>query len=292
MPTSVNSAIEELADAVGDPFLVKMNRDHAINFINRSARDLRNSGWLLPIEPALFGLEDSVYEYDVPSNFAYVWHLREGSHTQDNAATQDTGTDIDGAIDASVTSVTVDDGSIFVVNDHIQLEDEILLITAISSNTLTVRRAQFGTTAASHSDNTDIDRPMTDVDFDKVTPRAYWDMKQATGGWTSAQAARGSRAIFVFDEDYFSFTADTPIQVVGQKRPTESYSSGDNLDTLVESFLLDRATMYASQFLRAQGDSPHLTEIAREAWGRSEQFLRYQPQEFRVRPGSKRVPGR
>lgn len=292
MPLTINAAREQLADAVGDPLFARMNRDHALNFIDRASRDLRNSGWYLPVEPALVGLESNIYEYDVPTNFAYIYEIRVGDISQDNAATQDTGTTLAEAIDLTETDWDVSDGSIFVVNDHIQVDTEVVLITAIATNTLTVRRAQFGSTAATHANASAILRPMTDVDYDEIIPRAYWYMKLATGGMTAAQAARGSRPIFVFNEDFFSFTADTPLQIHGQRRPTETYAAGDTLDAHIESFVLDRATAYAAQFLRAQGDHPYLTEIAREALARSEQFLRLHPQEFRMRPGSTRVPGR
>ena len=293
MSLLVNAAREQLADAIGDPLMVKVNRDHLLNFVNRASRDLRNSGWYLPVEPALVGLESDIYEYDVPSRFAYVSHLRIGDLSFDNASFQDTGFDTTTDPGATGTTVGVGDGSIFVVNDHIQLENEVVLITAIATNTLTIRRAQFGTTAAAHAVGVDVRRPMTDVDYDEIIPRAYWRMVPATGGMTAAQAARGSRPLFVFNEDYFRFTAETPFQVNGQRRPTETYSSGDTLDDHIESFLLDRATVYATQFMRAQPDAiGDLSNISREAWARSEQFLRLHPQEFRMKPNSTRVPSR
>lgn len=172
MPLTINLAREQIADAVGDPQMVSANRDHYLNFLNRASRDLRNSGWYLPVEPALVGLESNVFEYDVPANFAYISHIRIGDMSYDNASNQDTGTDLNGAVTAAATSWVVDDGSIFVVNDHIQVATETVLITAISGNTLTVRRAQFGTTAAAQADNASILRPMTDVDFDEIIPRA------------------------------------------------------------------------------------------------------------------------
>lgn len=294
MPLLANSAREQIAEAIGDPLLVKVNRDHLTNFLNRASRDLRNMGWLLPIEPALIGLESDVFEYDVPLNFAYIKEIRIGDLSFDNAGNEDTGVDVNdaGGISAADTTLVVTDGSIFVVNDYIQIDNEVILITAITTNTLTIRRAQFGTTAATHADAANVLRPMTDVDYDEIVPRAYWYLKLATGGMTAAQAARGSRPIIVFNEDFFSFTATTPIQIHGQRRPTETYAAGDTLDAHIESFTLDRATVYAAQFLRAQGDSPHLTEIAREALLRSEQFIRLHPAEFRVKPNSTRIPGR
>ena len=57
------------------------------------------------------------------------------------------------ALDTSETGVDVDDGSVFSVNDVIRVDAEHMTISGISSNTLTVTRAQQGTTAATHSDN-------------------------------------------------------------------------------------------------------------------------------------------
>jgi hypothetical protein len=66
----------------------------------------------------------------------------------------DAATTLNGAINNSVTSVVVTDGSVFpsVGNFRILVESEIMLCTARSSNTLTVLRGQEGTTAASHGD--------------------------------------------------------------------------------------------------------------------------------------------
>jgi hypothetical protein len=58
-----------------------------------------------------------------------------------------------GSINASVTSITVDDGSIFPSSGDfsIIIGIEIMKVTARSSNTLTVVRGQDGTTGASHT---------------------------------------------------------------------------------------------------------------------------------------------
>src|SRR3990167_10791834 len=56
------------------------------------------------------------------------------------------------ALDTSETGVDVDDGTKFNVGDGIQVDSEIMLVTAINTNTLTVTRAIQGTTAATHDD--------------------------------------------------------------------------------------------------------------------------------------------
>ena len=64
-----------------------------------------------------------------------------------------TGNLLNGAINSSATSITVDYGAAFSVNDILLIDSEKMLITAISSNTLTVTRGYKSTTAAEHSDN-------------------------------------------------------------------------------------------------------------------------------------------
>ena len=66
---------------------------------------------------------------------------------------------INGAINDSVTTVTVDDRDYFKRGDLIRLENEILEVTAISGNDLTVIRGSHGSTSASHSDDTAIRLP-------------------------------------------------------------------------------------------------------------------------------------
>lgn len=78
---------------------------------------------------------------------------------------------IDGGINSSVTTVTVDDGDYFKVGDLIRIANEIMEVTAISTNDLTVKRGLFGSTAATHSDDTAIRLPFFNMtaDFDKFS---------------------------------------------------------------------------------------------------------------------------
>lgn len=64
---------------------------------------------------------------------------------------------LNGAIDDSTTSVVVDDGTIFEIDQArrervLKVGSELMTIDSISSNTLTVTRGAFGTSAAAHSD--------------------------------------------------------------------------------------------------------------------------------------------
>ena len=61
------------------------------------------------------------------------------------------------AVDSGAeTAIDVDDGSYFRVGDILQLETEAIEVTEIATNTITVRRAVLGSSAASHSDDTPI----------------------------------------------------------------------------------------------------------------------------------------
>ena len=62
-------------------------------------------------------------------------------------------TQLDGAINNSVTSITVDNGEHFYPNTFLKINSEAMIVTAVSGNTLTVTRGADGTSAAAHSDN-------------------------------------------------------------------------------------------------------------------------------------------
>lgn len=291
----VNVHREEISLNIGDPFMEAVKEATLLNFVNRAARDLQNSGWLLPAEHAEnIELLANEYEYDVPARFAYVKELRIGDQTRGNAATVATGVLLDEAADITDATLTftVDDGTIFAINDLIQMDDEVMLVTGISTNDLTVSRGYFSTAAILHLDNAPILRPNANTVFDEIIPRAYWRPKLQTGGANTTTAALGSRPQFIFHSSLFSFTAGTPLQVVGQRRPTTVYTATDTLDAQMESFIVERATAYAARFLFAQGEAPHLDVVYRESLATSEQFLRLHPAEFRVKPNSTRIPSR
>jgi hypothetical protein len=57
-----------------------------------------------------------------------------------------------GGIDDSTTTMTVTDGTIFRANDVIMVENELMHVTSIATNALTVVRGYAGSTAAAHAD--------------------------------------------------------------------------------------------------------------------------------------------
>jgi len=76
-------------------------------------------------------------------------------------------TTLNGSILSGATSIDVLDGSVFpsAGNFHLRIEDEILVCTARSSNTLTVVRGQEGTSAAAHADTTEVIQRMSTGTF-------------------------------------------------------------------------------------------------------------------------------
>lgn len=289
---TVNELREEISRNIGDPFMERVNRDLLFGYINQAARILRNKGWLLPIEPALIYLESEVDEYDVPASFTYIKEIRMADKALSAADTVlDTGVDLAEALDTTETGVDVTDATIFVVNDILQVDEEIMLITSISGSTLNVRRGEFGTDPDNHSSGAAVLRPGTDRTYDYVIPRAYWRLQTGTGGQTTDQAGRGSRPLIIFNDWYFSYTVGTPIKVIGQKRPTIYTAGTSTVDDGMESFLEEQAGALACRFLTARGSRDH-AQIAVDMFARANDFLRYHPSEFRVKTSSTHVPGR
>lgn len=60
------------------------------------------------------------------------------------------------AFAAGDTTLTVTDGTQFTVGEYIQIDNEILRVTTISTNDLTVVRGELGTADKAHADSTDV----------------------------------------------------------------------------------------------------------------------------------------
>lgn len=118
---------------------------------------------------------------------------------KNNAATA-----LDGSINNSVTSITVDDGSVFPSTGNFRLlcGSEIMLCTARSSNTLTVTRGHESSTAASHNDNDQIELVYTSGSFDQLIAEYY-----QSGGYSSRPSSprKGTmyRATDLLNADWF-----------------------------------------------------------------------------------------
>ena len=68
----------------------------------------------------------------------------------------DSGTDVNESFAAADTTLSVDDGTKFTIGDYIVIDNEVLYVSGISTNDLTVQRAIGGTTDVAHADNSDV----------------------------------------------------------------------------------------------------------------------------------------
>jgi len=82
----------------------------------------------------------------------------------------DSFTTLDGGINNSVTSIDVADGSVFpsTGNFRLRIDDELLLCTAVSSDTLTVIRGVEGSIADSHGDSSNVVHIITDESVNRL----------------------------------------------------------------------------------------------------------------------------
>lgn len=109
--------------------------------------------WGLEIQSATARTTDSVV-FTNAIGVTYLVFANYDSGADDSSYTHksDYTTTLDGAINASATSVAVADASGLVAGEMIKVDNEHMLIGSISSNTLTVTRARNSTTGASHLD--------------------------------------------------------------------------------------------------------------------------------------------
>lgn len=109
-----------------------------------------------------------------------------------------------GGIDSSVTSLDVADASTFPATGQfrIRIDSELLLVTAVSSNTFTVSRGSEGTTPASHSNGAAVNGTLTAGALDQI--RADISTKAA---WASRSAASKEGRLF-FPTDGFMLSRD------------------------------------------------------------------------------------
>lgn len=121
----------------------------------------------------------------------------------------------------------------------------------------------------------------TDIYIEPV-PSNHWELR-----------LNGAIPVIYFNT-LSAVTIGKNLKIVGQKRPTLYHIRDQIIDRGMESFLRERALYYAFRILGAG-----MSELARwrqtmsqQSWATSEAFLRRHPQEFRVNPNSRHVPGR
>ena len=99
---------------------------------------------------------------------------------------------------------------------------------------------------------------------------------------------------FFFDEARYVPDPGNTIKIIGQKRPTLYTGDGETIDTGLENVLLERTLYYAFQFVAAGGSEYAQWRQSEAALSRqeSEMALSRAPQQFRMKPQSKIIPGR
>ena len=122
-----------------------------------------NQGMIIPDCPAIIQDEDND-QYDGTAIDNQVPH-------SDMYVASGTALNDGDNIDANDTAIVVDDGDYFRVGDLIRLDNEIMEVTAISTNTLTCTRAVDGSSGASHNDDVAVRLPFYNAyhDFDKYS---------------------------------------------------------------------------------------------------------------------------
>ena len=68
---------------------------------------------------------------------------------------------VTGTLAAADTTLAVADGSVFAVNDYLEIGSEVLKVSAVATNVLTVSRGEFGTTDATHAVDATITKQIT-----------------------------------------------------------------------------------------------------------------------------------
>ena len=99
------------------------------------------------------------------------------------------------------------------------------------------------------------------------------------------------------DAEIVVFAGATPVgasKIYGWKRPTVYTGGGDTVDPGLESFLRERATAYALKYMAAGQSELDRSRIQMSelAMRDSEAFLSRQPQQYKIMPRARYVPGR
>ena len=153
--TSTNNDELEITAIVGD-ILTLTNISSSTLSLN-----IPTSGTIRFIHRELIIVDISTTEADRDDAFADSDIIESGIVSSIRTGTRTTTNEPFAALKTD-TEITVDDASIFTVNDYIIVNEvEILKITNISTNTLTVDRAQLSTSAVLHPDG---------VVVEKITP--------------------------------------------------------------------------------------------------------------------------
>jgi hypothetical protein len=114
-------------------------------------------------------------------------------------------TSLDGAINNSTTTVVVIDASSFPTtgNFRIIIESEIMLVTAVSSNTFTVTRGVEGTSAVSHANSLVVNHILTAAAMD-----AFRSDNFQVGAYASLPAAAKAGRVYIPNDSHYNLIYD------------------------------------------------------------------------------------
>jgi hypothetical protein len=115
-------------------------------------------------------------------------------------------------------------------------------------------------------------------------PWHQWEIVVDTGGTPAIH----------FSRDSFTITASIDLRLKGQTRPTTEYAEDGSIDPGMESFIRERAVMYAARNLSSQGGAhaQQYAQIEQTAQATSESLLQQQGEFFRPKRYARAVPGR
>jgi hypothetical protein len=138
---------------------------------------------------------------------------------------------LDGAVTASVADnvITVDDASVFAVNEIIQVGTEKMLVLAIDNvnETLTVQRAYDGSILAAHADNAIIQ------DFRTFT------VEQGVNGTTEATIPSTSAGVYEVPMDVNQACIEAAVAAFQREQAGQGNQtgSGDSVTTVIDSVI-------------------------------------------------------
>lgn len=121
------------------------------------------------------------------------------------------------------------------------------------------------------------------ADADTIIARHYWRLR-----------LNGTVPVFAFDPSWQNVYTAGEMKVTGWKRPNTSYALGNTIDPGLESFLRERAAAHALGYMAAgTSELDRYRQTFSEIKKRdSEELLGRRPEQFKILPLARYVPGR
>lgn len=118
--------------------------------------------------------------------------------------------------------------------------------------------------------------------YTDIVEKSYWDIR-----------LNGSNPVITFN-NLWVMDEGKKLKIIGQARPTVYTNENETIDRGMETFIRERALYFAFRFLGAGGSelARWRQQMSTQAWQTSEMMLQRHPQEFRMAPSARVVPGR